>query len=449
MSPDIATTAAAVDSPPFVTMANGRFLVASRKILGKGTFGIVYLGMEQPTRRLVAVKVEQRTTSTAELTIEHEVDMHRKLPPHGASDVCRVVPILHSEWHPTYGMIVLPFFLATLSSLLNRGLHVDSALLIDVFLQLVRSFDFSLSVFPLLTVPLDQSNSLAALHMVGIVHCDVKPENILLKEDCTPYFNDFGLATVGPEKGSRCTGTYQSPRVASNDYVDMLDDWWAIGMTFLELCLPSRHLDWQSPQYAEQVFEIYHQSSVSLISTVEDFRLRTVLEHFFELWCEAKLEQKAFPVARWTQALCDMLGGETLLLPAYRAKLHKSVMQSVRDDSVAEFDGATACAATSSFNDVLDKLYPRPESWPADSTVVGKLGHAMASSDTINGDDDSTATNASGSSRMNGLVDSLESLSTLHGSLPSLLDGGQQHSKKHSGGRKRRNKQRGAKTRRN
>ena len=86
---------------------------------------------------------------------------------------------------------------------------------------------------------------LAAVHAVGIVHRDVKPSNILLREDGTPVLTDFGLATALAEVAStmRLTPTnvilgtpdYISPEQVAGLKVDGRSDIYSLGVVLYQM----------------------------------------------------------------------------------------------------------------------------------------------------------------------------------------------------------------------
>jgi eukaryotic-like serine/threonine-protein kinase len=86
--------------------------------------------------------------------------------------------------------------------------------------------------------------ALAAAHAAGIVHRDVKPENVLLADDGRVKVADFGLArafSVGPGTTTRTQGVllgtmaYLSPEQVRQDHADARSDVYAVGVMLYEL----------------------------------------------------------------------------------------------------------------------------------------------------------------------------------------------------------------------
>jgi len=87
-------------------------------------------------------------------------------------------------------------------------------------------------------------NAIRHAHKVGVIHRDIKPNNILLCEDGTVKVMDFGLAKVIQEQGAQNTVThavagtlhYMSPeQVKGLKNVDKRSDIYSIGMTLYEM----------------------------------------------------------------------------------------------------------------------------------------------------------------------------------------------------------------------
>ena len=81
---------------------------------------------------------------------------------------------------------------------------------------------------------------LSALHKVGVIHRDVKPENIILANDGRIKLTDFGLARPTAQiqaEGSPLYGTiaYTAPEVLRGERLDPRCDIYSIGVTLYEL----------------------------------------------------------------------------------------------------------------------------------------------------------------------------------------------------------------------
>jgi len=99
-----------------------------------------------------------------------------------------------------------------------------------------------LSVERALEVALEVARGLAFAHQHGLVHRDVKPQNVLLNGDGRAKVTDFGIArSLDVEHGVTQTGTvlgtsnYIAPEQASGQPVDAQTDVYSLGVVLYEL----------------------------------------------------------------------------------------------------------------------------------------------------------------------------------------------------------------------
>lgn len=78
--------------------------------------------------------------------------------------------------------------------------------------------------------------ALAAIHAAGIVHCDIKPENIVLAAPARPVIIDFGVALLDPEgRSGGGTPAYMAPEQMRGAGVDARADLYALGVMAHEM----------------------------------------------------------------------------------------------------------------------------------------------------------------------------------------------------------------------
>ena len=109
-----------------------------------------------------------------------------------------------------------------------------------------------LSLEKALPIAIAIAGALTAAHRAGVVHCDLKPGNILLSKSGVPKLLDFGLARLDAAAGSCAadpgafagTFPYMAPEQRQGGHADTRSDIFAFGVTLSELLsgsLPRDH----------------------------------------------------------------------------------------------------------------------------------------------------------------------------------------------------------------
>ncbi len=206
--------------------------------LSRGAQGAVFLARQTATRRQVALKVLLRGAFASErqlIRFEREVEMVAALNHPG------IVTVYDSGTTPDGRAWLAMEFVdgETLDGWLGRrdGLHPTEQRKLAT--QLIA----------------EVCDAVAAAHMKGVIHRDLKPDNILVDAQGNPHVLDFGLAkpvddsewassrvevtTAGEFMG---TFAYASPEQVSGDpdRIDVRTDVFALGVTLYEALLGRR-----------------------------------------------------------------------------------------------------------------------------------------------------------------------------------------------------------------
>ena len=100
----------------------------------------------------------------------------------------------------------------------------------------------SLPLEQTLDLALELADALGRAHHLGILHRDIKPDNVLLTEEGAPRLTDFGIARL-ESAGARLTRTgatlgspaYMSPEALRGEELDARSDIWSFGVLLYEM----------------------------------------------------------------------------------------------------------------------------------------------------------------------------------------------------------------------
>ncbi|XP_072997468.1 putative receptor protein kinase ZmPK1 [Typha latifolia] len=134
------------------------------------------------------------------------------------------------------------------------------------------------------------AKGLAYLHhecLEWVIHCDVKPENILLDRDFEPKITDFGLAKLLNRDGSdpdvsRVRGTrgYIAPEWASSLPITGKVDVYSYGVVLLELVKGRRVSDWEID--GEEEVEMVLRKQVKMLAKKLETREQSWIADFVD-----------------------------------------------------------------------------------------------------------------------------------------------------------------------
>src|SRR6266498_887601 len=207
----------------------GRYEI--RSLLGAGGMGEVYLADDLNLHRRVAVKV-----LSADLTTNRDRLQRFKREAYAASSLN----------HPNI-LTVHEF-----------GSENENHFIVTEFVdgeslgQHLRRAPFQLN--EVLEIGIQVASALAAAHAAGIVHRDIKPDNIMLRRDHLVKVLDFGLAKLNETEGAGLdtevltralplttpgvvmgTARYMSPEQARGLPLDGRTDIWSLGVVLYEM----------------------------------------------------------------------------------------------------------------------------------------------------------------------------------------------------------------------
>jgi serine/threonine protein kinase/Tol biopolymer transport system component len=239
------------------------------KLLGLGGMGEVYLARDTKLDRMVALKI---------------------LPWHLVTDADRLgrfqreARALSSLNHPN---------LVTIYEVGEaKGVHFIAMELVEgKTLSLLRD---KLSLKELLAIVAQVAEALGAAHQSGIIHRDIKPDNVMVRPDGYVKVLDFGLVKLAegePVPGAPAntqlgvamgTLAYMSPEQASGEPVDHRTDIWSLGVVLYELATGRKPFSGETRQVTINSILSAQPESATTIDSNLPFELDRILDKALE-----------------------------------------------------------------------------------------------------------------------------------------------------------------------
>ena len=181
-------------------------------ILGKGTYGTVYLAQDKMTNDLVAIKAFHKVDSIDNYEADlREVSWTRKARALLGNNVtdCRALLLLDETVSHDYDHVLAVFDFVSVWDRLPVSMMLHDAMTLEATGKSVVSQDQWQSIF------LQLIDSMNKLEDANIAHLDIKNNNIMLQfgssGEVTPVIIDFGLATNPKVSHLLPTDTYFPP----------------------------------------------------------------------------------------------------------------------------------------------------------------------------------------------------------------------------------------------
>jgi serine/threonine protein kinase len=186
-----------------------------------------------------------------------------------------------------------------------------------------------------LEIALEVARALAFAHEHGLIHRDVKPQNVLLNGDGKAKVTDFGIARSLDVDGMTQTGTvlgtsnYIAPEQASGNRVDAHSDVYALGAVLYELL--AGEVPFPGESFVAVAMKHVHEPPPNLLDVRKDVppRVAAAVDRALEKDPEQRFPTMAEFAAELEACLAELEGEEagdaTMVIPARQRRPRRQV----------------------------------------------------------------------------------------------------------------------------
>ena len=205
-----------VHGPEGMIFANKYRIV---KLIGSGGMANVYLGIYMNTGANVAIKILKPEFSSDDEFIRRFDAEAKSVASLNHANIVKVYGVGHEG---NFRYIVQEYIEGiTVKDLINQNGHLDWKNAVPIVIQIGLALDYA--------------------HQNGIVHRDIKPQNILISRDRVAKITDFGIARAASSTTITMTGVqmgsvhYFSPEQARGGNVGPQSDIYSLGVSLFEM----------------------------------------------------------------------------------------------------------------------------------------------------------------------------------------------------------------------